>query len=188
MTKLVYTVKRFAKKHPFITIIILAVAVTLSLPYVKAAFDYISSPNSIYANKVYIDGNEFYLINYRNSTDPTYDELLEFIRNDNAGFLQAPVETAIELHNSAEAAGIKTGVAEIKMYNQEYPYIVNVFNTQDRGLIYIQSESAIIMDIDSIVTFSKNKECISEYLFSPYPECPGSIRNHGIVKDCTIHW
>lgn len=162
--------------------------VTLSLPYVKAAMDYISSPNSIYANKVYIDGNEFYLINYRNSTDPTYDELLEFMRNNNAGLLQVPVETSIELHNDAEAAGIKTGVAEIEIYNQEHPYTVNVFSTQDRGLIYIQSDSAIIVDTDSIVTFSKNKECTSKYLFYPYPEYSGSTINHGIVKDCTIHW
>lgn len=185
MSRFTYKVKRFVKRNTFITLIALAVVVIFSMPYVQAVMDYYSSPNSIYANKAYIAGNDVYLINYRNATDPTYDEVLTFMRNSHAGFMQTPIESAIELHNSAEAAGIKTGIAEIEIYNQDYPYVVNAFNTQDRGLIYIQSEYNIMMDLDSIVTFSNNKECISKYLFSSYPT---SSRDHGIVKDSNIHW
>ncbi len=174
-------------RHISISVIVLAIAISICIPYVEGILDYDPSPNAITADQIHIDQTDFYLINYRNATNPTYDELIKFMRSDNTG-MQTYAEAAIELHNNAEAAGIKTGVAEIEIYNQEYPYIVNVFTTQDKGLIYIQSDSAIIFDTDSIVTFSKNKECTSEYLFSRSPKYPAHTINHGVVKDCTIYW
>ena len=85
---------------------------------------------------------EQYMINNENAIDVSYEDLVKFIRNDQTDKIPITVEfenvdSAITLHNNAEAFGIKTAIV---YYDDEFYYnFFNAFNTTDRGLIYISS-------------------------------------------------
>jgi len=95
------------------------------------------------------DGHKITLVNYRNAVDPTYDQLLAFLRNDTTEqhpyvgqpfYIQGQYregnyvcsDFAETLHNNAEKAGIRSGYVSVNVN-----HALNVFNTTDRGLIYV---------------------------------------------------
>lgn len=84
------------------------------------------------------NGRVLTLINYNNATNPTYDELIAFLKADKTdehpytrGYSCA--DFARTLHNNAEKAGIKAGWVGVRSCDHAF----NVFNTTDRGLVYI---------------------------------------------------
>jgi len=87
-------------------------------------------------------GSLVVLKNYDDATDPTWDELISFIEADDtdkhpydiSSFVCA--DFAEMLHNRAEASGIKAGFVAIDIIGTE-PHAVNVFNTVDKGLVYV---------------------------------------------------
>jgi hypothetical protein len=103
------------------------------------------------------DGEEIRLFNNPEAEDPTYQELIDFIKRDPTDlgpyveWEYICAEFAREIHNNAEAAGIKAGYVDIYL-NPHYSYSIygsrlplpfgvyhalNAFNTIDRGLVYI---------------------------------------------------
>lgn len=76
------------------------------------------------------------------ATDPSYQQLINFILVDDTD--QIPylngsfvcIDYAVRIHDNAENAGIKAGVV-ILVYSDEYGHALNVFNTTDRGIVYI---------------------------------------------------
>lgn len=85
---------------------------------------------------------EQYMINNENAVDVSYEDLVKFIRNDQTDKIPVTaefgrVDSAITLHNNAEAFGIRTAIV---YYDDEFYYdFFNAFNTTDKGLIYISS-------------------------------------------------
>jgi hypothetical protein len=113
-------------------------------------------------------GQEITIRDYRNATDPTYESLIRFLSADSTeyGDYVMPGYTcadfAARLHENAEAQGIKCGVVSVILNTSGYesvwsdmsnslyldPYFgdsidrghaFNVFNTTDRGLVYVDS-------------------------------------------------
>ena len=89
------------------------------------------------------DSEPMILINYRDSTNPTYQELRAFIEKDRTdGYTYSEYsyvcgDFAEQVHNNAEARGVKAGVAFVSFKNNVVGHALNVFDTKDHGRIYI---------------------------------------------------
>ncbi len=112
-----------------------------------------------------------------NSTahDPSYGELLNFLKNDDTvknkyvspNFTCA--DFAQELQNHAESDGIRCGFAGISFLNSKYGHAMDVFDTTDKGLVYVDTTSGE-------VHISKNIHPGARY------------DNMGIISDVTNYW
>jgi hypothetical protein len=92
------------------------------------------------------DGEAIKLVNNPRAADPSFAELAAFIKADPTDAreyiedgLNAFVcsDFAEEVHNNAEAAGIRAGWAGIQFASMEEGHAVNAFETTDKGLVYI---------------------------------------------------
>jgi|GEM_PF-5398017 len=99
------------------------------------------------------DGHRIELISNASSSDPDWNTLLAFLQQDqtdrnlyNASTFINP-DYAEMLHNNAEAAGIRTALVSIEINtsssgSRSWWYLLNAFNTPDRGLLYIDDTGA----------------------------------------------
>jgi len=92
------------------------------------------------------DGEAIKLANNPDAVDPTFDELIAFIKQDITDkkeyIADGPgayvcADFAEEVHNNAEAAGLRAGWAGIIFAETEEGHAVNAFETVDRGLVFI---------------------------------------------------
>jgi hypothetical protein len=115
-------------------------------------------------------GTAVSLVNYKNATDPTFSHLMEFLKADKTietrynypNFTCA--DFARTLHDNAEAGGIRCGFVAIEFYDAAIDYSVydngngkfsppvrssdighgiDVFNTTDRGLVFVDASSQV---------------------------------------------
>jgi hypothetical protein len=82
------------------------------------------------------------LINNPNAKDPTYDQVVSFIKSDQTDKIPYSSsyqcdQSARDVHNNAEAAGIRTAYVSIKLSNPDDLQFCDAFQTTDRGLIYV---------------------------------------------------
>jgi hypothetical protein len=100
------------------------------------------------------------LIENPNATNPTYAQLLTFLRTDTTDMYRYIKDYfmcgnfAETLHNRAEAAGIRTGFVII-WYNYGEGHAIDAFVTTDQGLKYVDdtgSETPGPSSLDSTVT------------------------------------
>ncbi len=103
------------------------------------------------------DNKPIRLINNEDATDPTYEELVAFIYADDTNTLpyikdgpEAFVcsDFAETLHNNAEAAGIRAGWVSIDYADGSIGHAVNVFETTDMGLVFIDCTGELIKTWD----------------------------------------
>jgi hypothetical protein len=110
------------------------------------------------------NGEKLYMINNPNATDPTYDELAVFLKDDVTEDMDEEYPTYVQgsvgIHNKAERNGIRNGVVLFELYNSDEVYACNVFETIDRGTIYIDSSEGQ----DSIITLD------DDYYYPIYQE------------------
>lgn len=83
------------------------------------------------------------IINKHNTTNVNYSELLKFIELDETneieyidGYFECG-QYAEMFHNNAEAYGINTGIVCISFENYYCGHLINVFNTTDKGLVFV---------------------------------------------------
>lgn len=108
-----------------------------------------SNSNYIYEDGrvlVGADGEPIELINNSSATNPTYAELVAFIVanpvDTNTYFKGGPKayvcsDFAEDVHNDAEAAGIRAAWVSIGLHGEDEGHALNLFETSDRGLVYI---------------------------------------------------
>jgi hypothetical protein len=90
-------------------------------------------------------GSPIVLVNNDEARDVTLAELLEFIRadaTDESPYVQdlrMCGTFAEQLHNSAEAAGIRAAWVSLDLQGQEIGHALNAFVTTDRGLVFVDS-------------------------------------------------
>jgi hypothetical protein len=131
--------------------------------------------------------------NYPNTHNPTYEELLIFLKSDQTD--QIPydynsfvcADFAILLHNNAESNGIKTGVVSIDFNYGGDGHALNVFNTTDKGMVFIDCtgyEENDYTNHDKIVNIHKNE------LYTPISLFDKNIEYYdmGIVQNYYITW
>ncbi len=89
------------------------------------------------------------LINNKNAVDPTWAQLKDFLfaditdQNDYIPGIMVCAEFAAELHNNAEAAGIKTAWVSLDFDDNSNGHALNAFNTTDYGLVFIDCTGGI---------------------------------------------
>ena len=153
------------------------------------------------------------LVNYKNATDPTWDGLISFLRNDptdglpyNESFVCA--DFAEMLHNNAEKAGLKAGYVGVDFLDME-PHALNVFNTTDKGIVFVDctgdTEKLGALDskdkiayvqigteyglVSAYKTNSPDYEFYDIYKRKRSQGVPGIyFEPLGIVKDVEIYW
>ncbi len=109
-----------------------------------------SQSNYIYTDgiiEVGGDGEPIELINNPYATNPTYSELLAFIEEDPTDkytYIFGPPKVAYvcsdfaeDVHNNAEAAGIRSAWVGIDIAGNSEGHALNAFETTDLGLVYI---------------------------------------------------
>lgn len=89
------------------------------------------------------------LINNGDAVDPTWDQLKDFLlvdptdENDYLPGIRVCAEFAAELHNNAEAAGIKAAWVSLDFEDDSSGHALNAFNTTDYGLVFIDCTGGI---------------------------------------------
>jgi hypothetical protein len=145
------------------------------------------------------DGGLIILNEYGKAEDPSWPQLLEFLRQDKTdeheyrygSFVCA--DFAEMLHNNAEAAGIRSAYVCIQLGpSANYPYsgghALNAFNTTDRGLVFIDDTAPIgehPSSSDTIVDVKEGYQYIPESLF-PEPGWSSEWESMGVVLDVEI--
>lgn len=106
-------------------------------------------PTLIYENGAILVGGDnkpIELSNNPNAADPTYAELIAFIKGDttdtNAYIEKGPIayvcsDFAEDVHNNAEAEGIRAAWVGIDLRGSDEGHALNAFETTDRGLVYV---------------------------------------------------
>lgn len=89
------------------------------------------------------DRASIHLVENSNAADPTWQQLEAFLIADNTDKETYDLQAhacgifAEELHNNAEAAGIRAAWVGIDFYEGGDGHALDAFNTTDRGLVYI---------------------------------------------------
>ncbi|MFC2042313.1 hypothetical protein ACFLTV_02290 [Chloroflexota bacterium] len=113
------------------------------------------NPRYIYQDGAILIGADYEPIelgNNPNATNPTYAELVAFIKKDTSDSkIYSRVEHlcadfAEEVHNNAEAAGIRAAWVGIDIEGEEDGHAVNAFQTTDRGLVYVDCTGKDILE------------------------------------------
>ncbi len=126
--------------------------------------------------------------------NPTYKELLDFLYED-ATDQNLYVDDvymcgsfARDLHNNAEAHGIRAAFVAIHFYN-ELPHAINAFKTTDRGLVFIDvtgtREPSPVSRLDTKVELAKDRIYQATFLF---PEGYIILEGDKIVRSIEIYW
>jgi hypothetical protein len=164
----------------------------------------VDSPNGMYydSEKEYESvllpvtgaGQKIYLHNYYTTKDPTYDELIRFIMNDKTDTIIYDPDSFVcaqytaNVHNNAEKAGIRAGFVTVTFYDNDEGHGLNVFNTTDKGLVFIDSTGSPNNHAGNNYDSTVNLEKGSLYIRKPIFTARLAYEETGIVKDYTIYW
>lgn len=173
-----------------------------------AVFGGNADPNLIYYENnspdvVYPENSEFYyvgatgepieLINNPNATDPTYQDMVTFLRTDKTDEIEYDPDSFIcgdfaeTVHNNAEAAGIKAAWVCIDFRGFTAGHACNAFNTTDRGLIFVDCTGIYPSEPgnwDSTVKIKTGEVYQPRELFTS-----GETYDQlGVVKNFEIYW
>jgi len=134
------------------------------------------------------------LTNYDNATDPTYDELITFIRNDKTDTISYDYDSfvcadfAARVHNNAEKAGIRAGIVDVTFSDNLEGHALNCFNTTDKGLVFIDCTGDFNNynrnNCDKLVKLETGKAYIPRPIFTSgmYYESVGTVDTY------RLHW
>jgi len=126
--------------------------VTLSAPNIEGGINSIEGALSYDGKqppyKLSPGGPSVRLVNNPAARDVTWDELLAFVRadaTDRNAYLPGNYlcgHFALDLHNNAEASGIRAAWVAIDFYGEEIGHAATAFQTTDRGLVVIDDTSS----------------------------------------------
>jgi hypothetical protein len=130
------------------------------------------------------NGHDIILQNNANATDPTSQQVYNFVKNDETNY-EAYTDSfqcgdfAEKLHNNAEAAGLKCGWVSIHFKNDDLGHACNVFNTTDKGFIFIDCVSG-----DASVDVKEGQE----YIPCSLTDSNVVYESGGVVERYNIKW
>jgi hypothetical protein len=136
------------------------------------------------------------IVSYATTTDPTWAELVDFIRSDGTD-RKAYVpgvymcgDFAMDVHNNAERAGIRAAYVVVELPGGYHS--LNAFKTRDRGLVFIDCTGLELgepgpSNRDKTVNVRMGRSYVPESLF---PESGWSVtwESMGTVRDVQIYW
>jgi hypothetical protein len=98
------------------------------------------------------DGDNINLVNNDEAVDPTWDEMIAFLEDDNTDRKEYVPDKFIcggfaqELHNNAEAGGIKSAWVAIDIEGDPLGHALNAFNTTDKGMVFVDCTGKGLLD------------------------------------------
>jgi hypothetical protein len=144
---------------PILTILLLASGLLVGCAHEESTFVITQTPRPtpvstprgyIYTNgslEVGGDGEPIELVNNPNATNPSFAKLVAFINKDPTdkySYILGPPKVAYvcsdfaeDVHNNAEAAGIRAAWVGIDIWGHEAGHALNAFETTDVGLVFI---------------------------------------------------
>jgi hypothetical protein len=168
-----------------------------------------TSPDMI---PVKASGEPVSLINNESAVNPTWDELISFLKADDTDRILYQNDRYIcsdfaeRLHNNAERAGIRASFVTVDFYDNDSRHALNAFETTDKGLTYVDCTGSDVElqeldSFDKIAYIEKGKKygIISIY-YTNTPEYGfyNSRKNHlrlrgfyedmGYVKNVNVYW
>ncbi len=162
-------------------IIVLLLLVACSAP--KSATTQMTKTRIYTSGKIEVrgSGEPIELINNPNATNPTFAELVAFIKRnqtDKYPYILGPPKNAFvctdfaeTVHNNAEAAGIRAAWVGIDIEGKAEGHELNAFETKDLGLVYIDctgkglwDESSNISNWDRRAYVEKGQPYATKYL------------------------
>jgi len=136
------------KRGKWYSILVLGLCLVLAITVAGCT----QNPRYVYENgAIHVggDGKPIELIDNHSATNPTYAELVAFIRGDSTDrreyFRTIPPhkmdyicsDFAEDVHNNAETAGIRAAWVSVEFQGTDEGHALNAFETTDRGLVYI---------------------------------------------------
>jgi hypothetical protein len=146
----------------------------------------VSNISRVWIGNAYLvggDGNAITLVNNPNARNPSWSQLVDFLRQDPTDQMKYDYNSFVcadfaeMLHNNAEKAGWKAAYVSIELsgypdyYNLGIPsnvgHALNAFQTTDRGLIYIDSTAPMVPSgsADKTVDVQVGKDYIPVSIF-----------------------
>ncbi len=111
------------------------------------------------------DGEPIELINNPDATNPTYEELLAFLKEDSTDehpyiddfsvLSYVCSDFAEDVHNNAEAAGIRAAWVSIQFEGEEIGHALNAFETTDRGWVYVDCTGGNVGGVERLQELMK---------------------------------
>ncbi|WP_292465656.1 hypothetical protein [Methanolobus sp.] len=157
-------------------------------------------------------GEPVVLINNESATNPTWDELITFLKTDDTDRILYKDDVFVcsdfaeRLHNNAEQAGIRAAFVTIYFYSDSDGHALNAFETTDKGLTYVDCTGSDVKlqeldSFDKIAYVEKGKEYgIVSIHYTNTPEYEfyelrkdnvrlrGFFESMGVVKEVDIYW
>lgn len=197
MRRIVYAVSTIAVLFIVISSIVITQTITtrpetVYPPYIKVF-------NNEQPENFYSYGKPVALTNDDNAVDPTWQELKDFLlsdKTDQQPYIEYSYECASyaeEVHNHAEARGIRAAFVAIFFSNDLEGHALNAFQTTDKGLVFIDCSS---LGYDTIIYIAEGRECgaieIEKAMFLDYNYYLNyddkSFKPLGIVDKVYIYW
>jgi hypothetical protein len=144
-------------------------------------------------------GKSVHLINNENAIDPTWKELKSFLfldKTDEEPYIEGYFvcgNFAEEVHNNAEARGIRAAFVTVFFSNDFDAHALNAFQTTDKGLVYIDCEGydfvAYIEEQKEYgIIFLDMAESFDYNYFTNYDNDEFKFTPLGIVDLMYIYW
>lgn len=163
------------------------------------------SPSHIYGGHGFreLGGNykPVELIDSPDARNPSWDELMMFIRSDATDgrpFVQTfywsyvCADYARDVHNNAEAAGIRAAWVGIDFEEGELGHALNAFLTTDKGLVFVDCtewDTIAYVKIGEKLGYVDLDWALSpEYSYYEENKDLSSYRPMGVVSDMQVHW
>lgn len=111
----------------------------------------------------FVNGKVLTLINNPDARDPTYSQLMQFLKRDltdqNEYYENQYncVDFAKDLHDQAESKGIKSAWVGIDFVGKEVGHALNAFNTTDQGLVFVDVTAGVLGQTPSFDNYLKYK-------------------------------
>lgn len=142
------------------------------------------------------NGERIRLINNPRASDPTYRQLIVFLRNDGTDHRPYIADEYVcsgfaeDVHNNAENAGIRCALVTVEFVKGE-PHSCNLFRTTDRGLVFIDCTGCPPNEgptnHDTVVDVEVGKRYVPKYLF-PTDGWKDTVEPVGVIREFYIHW
>jgi len=166
--------------------------------YIKELQLYKDTFGSVVQSGVQPPFYRIYLTDTRAATDPTFDELEDFLledktdRNDYITDVYMCGDFATDVHNNAEQAGIRAGWVAILLEADDGStayHACNVFQTTDKGLIFIdctgsQAGERSPSNSDTRVNVRLGIQYKPRFMFATR----WRVENMGIIRDIEVYW
>jgi len=139
------------------------------------------------------NGNPVHLINNKSARNPSWQELMSFLRRDrteNNAYVPGDFvcsSFAEMLHNNAEAAGYSCAFVTVDLGSPSQGHACNAFETTDRGLVFVDCTNSIASGSggnDLIVELRDGQEYTPRHIF---PSNGWRYESMGIARNIRIH-